>query len=405
MKEVVSFTSQKNDNLSGLLHIPDIAVTKAYAIFAHCFTCTKSMLVGELIAGVLAEEGIATLRFDFTGLGASKGQFSDSSFSTNIDDLESAAAFLAEQYETPQILIGHSLGGTAALAVAQRLPSVKAIVTIGSPASPKHVLHLFGNQLDGLNEHETIDVSLGGHRFKFRQAFVDDVNNQTLDIGGLGKALMVLHAPHDGIVSIDEAGKIFSAAKHPKSFVTLDSSDHLLSNAADSKYVGGLIANWVKRYLTSSNQVLPADLDKRVVVAAKTADGFFNVVSAGEHRFIADEPTSYGGTNRGPTPYDLLGAALGSCTSMTLNGYARRKAWNLERVTVAVSHERVHAQDCEDCLKTDGKVDQFTRIITLQGDLSEEERHRLLEIADRCPVHKTLENEIHVVTQLQEKLL
>ena len=286
MQKRVNFRSKKGFNLSGVLHTPDVKETLGYAILAHCFTCTKSLDAGNYIANILAAEGIASLRFDFTGLGASKGQFSETSFTSNLDDLDSAALFLKTHYNSPQVLIGHSLGGTAALAAAARIASVKAVATIGAPASPEHILHLLRDQLENIQEHGSASVTLGGHTHKFQQCFVDDVKNCTLDISKLGKALMVMHAPFDDTVSIDEATKIFVAARHPKSFVTLDKSDHLLSNPDDSKFVGGLIANWAKRYIEPTRQILSKELEKRVVVAAETSKGFYNVISTGEHTDI-----------------------------------------------------------------------------------------------------------------------
>ena len=398
MQQNVKFASQSGVQLSGVLHTPDARNITGYAILAHCFTCTKSHSSGQNIAKSLAGEGIATLRFDFTGLGASKGQFSDTSFTTNVADLESAGRFLEENYGTPELMVGHSLGGTAVLAAASKMPSIKAVVSIGSPSRPDHILHMLKDKLPELKKMDAVKVKLGGFTHKFRQSFVDDVENYTLDIGNIGKAIMIMHAPFDDTVSITEASKIFEAAKHPKSFVSLDKSDHLLSNPEDAQYIGRHIGNWAKRYICSLETEASKELPKGVTVTGKTSEAFYNIASAGNHKFIIDEPLSYGGTDLGPTPYGLLGAALGSCTSMTLNGYARRKELNLTEVSVKVTHERIHAQDCDSCTKDEGKVDQFTRRITLQGNLSDDEKKRLYEIADLCPVHKTLENEIKIVT-------
>jgi len=399
METRLKFKSKKDFDLSGILHEPDLRGIQAYAIFAHCFTCTKSLSAGKNIAEKLAENGIATLRFDFTGLGASKGQFSDTSFSTDVDDLLSAADFLAENYASPQLIVGHSLGGTAVLAAASKIETIKAVATVGSPSSPDHILHMLEEQLDEIAKKNEADVNLAGRNFKFKQAFVDDVRNYKLNIAELGKALMVLHAPMDDTVSINEASKIFVTAKHPKSFLSLDGGDHLLTRETDSLYVGSVIASWAQRFIDPVQE--ESDLDQKAGISAtgKTNEGFYNIVSARTHRFIVDEPLSYGGTDLGPTPYEYLGAALGSCTSMTLNGYARRKEMNVSSVSVDVTHTRVHAEDCDTCEKTDGKIDQFTREITIVGNITDEQRSRMLEIADRCPVHRTLENEIKIVTR------
>lgn len=409
MKNNVTFKSASDEDLSGVLHQPENGAIKAYALFAHCFTCTKDIKAATNIASTLAAKGIATLRFDFSGLGGSTGEFSDSSFSTNVQDLLGAAKFLEDKYEAPQILIGHSLGGTAVLSAAKDIASAKAVATIGSPASPEHILHVLDGHLETLeNEGEAV-VPLAGRPHVFKQQFVDDVTTHMVDAGAVSKALMVMHAPLDAIVSINEASKIFGQAKHPKTFVSLDQADHLLSRKQDAVYAGNLIASWADNYITpsdtasgSSAKVKAKPEQKIVSVSGKTDQAFINIAQAGEHRFIVDEPLHYGGTDLGPTPYDYLAVALGSCTSMTLNGYARRKKLGVISVSVRVEHDRIHAKDCDSCTKTEGKVDQFIRHIHIEGDITEAQRSRMLEIADLCPVHRTLENEIKIITQLEE---
>jgi len=402
MKTTVKFKSQNNQQLSGVLHTPDIIEIQAYALFAHCFTCTKDIKAATNIANTLANQGIATLRFDFAGLGASEGNFADTSFSTNIQDLISATEFLDLHYYAPQILIGHSLGGTAVLAAAQSLPSVKAVATIGSPASPDHVLHVLEGHLETLEREGEAVIPLAGRPHTFKQNFVDDVTSHIVNAGTLQKALMVMHAPFDTIVSIDEATKIFSQARHPKNFVSLDQADHLLSRKKDATYVGEVLASWGKHYIDPIRVEPDVDVKKAIVVAGKTDEMFFNIAQAGHHKFIIDEPLSYGGTDLGPTPYDYLSVALGSCTSMTLNGYARRKKLDVTNVSVRVEHDRIHAQDCDTCEKTQGKVDRFIRHIRIEGDITADQHKRMLEIADLCPVHKTLENEIKVETRTED---
>ena len=402
METRLKFESEKGFSLSGILHQSDIVDTQAYAILAHCFTCTKSLKAGKKIAETLASSGIATLRFDFTGLGASKGQFAETSFSTDVDDLQSAAKFLTKNYAAPQVMIGHSLGGTAVLAAASHIESLNAVATIGSPSTPDHILHMLEDKLEEISSVGETTITLAGREFQFKQCFVDDVRNYKLDIGKLGKAIMVLHAPFDDTVSIREATKIFVAAKHPKSFMSLDKGDHLLTRDEDAIYAGEVIASWAKRFIIPNKNIEKPSLEEGVKVSGETSMGYYNIVQAGPHRFIADEPVSYGGTNKGPTPYDFLGAALGACTSMTLNGYARRKSLSVSRVSVNVAHARIHAKDCDTCEKADGQIDQFTREIFIEGDIAEADRKRMLEIADKCPVHKTLENEIRIVTKLSE---
>lgn len=409
MKQNVNFKSESDETLTGVLHQPEDGTPKAYALFAHCFTCTKDINAATNIAKTLAERGIATLRFDFSGLGGSGGDFSDSSFSTNIKDLLSAAKYLETNHEAPQILIGHSLGGTAVLAASKDISSAMAVATIGSPASPDHVLHVLDGHLDRLKSEGEAVIPLAGRSLKFKQQFVDDITGHMVDTAQLNKALMVMHAPRDSIVSINEASKIFGQAKHPKTFVSLDKADHLLSKKQDAIYVGNVLASWADNYIsaeTLKDKAKPKATTppkKKVIVTGKTDQAFFNIAEAGQHRFIVDEPLHYGGTDIGPTPYDYLAVALGSCTSMTLNGYARRKKLNVTQVSVRVEHDRIHAEDCDSCVKQEGKVDQFVRHINIEGDITAEQRSRMLEIADLCPVHKTLENEIKVVTRLEEK--
>ena len=397
MENKVTFLTKHNIELSGVLHLPLVRTPKCYAILAHCFTCTKSLKAGVNLARTLADNGIAALRFDFTGLGASKGQFSKSSFSSNVDDLLSAAQFLEENYEPAEIMVGHSLGGTAVLAAASQIESLKAVATIGSPASPDHILHMLEDRLDEIAAStEGVTVNLAGRDFIFKQSFVDDVRGYDLDISKIRKALIVLHAPMDATVSINQASKIFAAAIHPKSFASLDQSDHLLSQKEDASYAATIIAAWALRFVRGNEAPNEAS---GVTAIGEMQNGFLTQIQAGAHQFIADEPVSYGGTNKGPTPYDYLGAALGACTTMTLNMYARRKKLDVNHVAVNVTHEHIHADDCEDCSKKAGKIDQFTRHISIEGNLSEAEHSRMLEIADKCPVHKTLENEIKIVTR------
>jgi uncharacterized OsmC-like protein/alpha/beta superfamily hydrolase len=398
MQQRIKFQNRDQLDLSGVLHLPSDGPPIVYALFAHCFTCTKSIKAAVVIADTLAQRGLATLRFDFTGLGGSKGDFVDSNFSTNINDLIDAAEFLKAEYQAPKLLIGHSLGGTAVLAASQMIESAKALACIGSPSKPEHILHQLEDHLATIEQSGSAEVELAGRPFKFKQAFVDDVAKHTIDYRNLRKALMVMHSPSDKTVSIDEAGKIFSQALHPKSFVSLEHADHLLSDKQDAKYVAEVLSSWVTRYIEIT-ETEPSE-HQGVSASAQTKQGFLCQINASGHRMLADEPVSVGGGNLGPSPYDFLGAALSSCTAMTLNMYARHKKIDLANVDVSVEHSRIHADDCVDCEKTDGKVDVFNRAITLQENLSQAQRNRMLEIADRCPVHKTLENEIKITTEL-----
>lgn len=397
----VTFENQNGEILSGILDLPTEEPV-AYALFAHCFTCSKNLRAASNIARALNDERIAVLRFDFTGLGQSEGEFADTNFSSNVGDLLAAVDFLDRKHGDVSILIGHSLGGTAVLQAAPQVETAVAVVTIGSPAEPTHVARMFGGHEDSLRDRGEAEVDLGGRPFLVKQQFVDDLEQHDVKgtIGKLHKALLVMHAPLDNIVEIDNAAELFVAAKHPKSFVSLDSADHLLTNDDDSRYAGQVLAAWASRYLPHADHGEPFRVAAGEVVARTYTDGFKTDVRAGRHTLVADEPRSVGGTNAGPSPYDLLSAALATCTSMTLHMYAAHKKLDLESVTVRVKHGKIHAVDCEDCESDSGRIDEFQRSIALQGSLSEAQRQRVLEIADRCPVHRTLEGEIKIRSKL-----
>lgn len=346
--------------------------------------------------------GIAVLRFDFTGLGHSKGEFSNTNFTTNVQDIMAACAALDERGMSPSLLIGHSLGGAAVLKAAPDMKGIKAVVTIGAPYDPAHVTHNFADALPDIMTHGVAQVSLGGRPFKIGQQFIDDVANGELfpAISKLKAALLVLHSPTDDTVGIDNASEIFLAARHPKSFVTLDNADHLITSPQDAEYAADVIASWSKRYLDLHAPAPPIGVPEGVLrVSEADPAGFLQDVQSGPHHHaLADEPLAYGGTNRGMSPYGFLGAGLGACTSMTIRMYARRKGWPLTHVSVDVTHDKVHAQDA--AAQSDAKVDSFARLITLSGDLSDAQRQKLLEIADKCPVHRTLERSSHITTDL-----
>lgn len=397
----ISFPNADGQALAGILDMPD-RDPRAYALFAHCFTCSKNLKAATNIARAMTDAGIAVLRFDFTGLGKSEGAFEDTSFSSNIADLLSAVDWLEKEHRAPEILFGHSLGGTAVLQAASRIPSAVAVATIGSPADPEHVTHMLTGAEDALAEDGVAEVQLGGRPFRIRKEFVDDlaVHDLPATIASLRKALLVMHAPLDDIVEIDNASELFRAAKHPKSFVSLDKADHLLSRSEDSRYAGEILSAWAKRYLPNDVESSGLRAASGEVVARTGVGGFATEVRAGKHAFLADEPVSVGGADKGPTPYDLLAAALATCTTMTLRMYAAHKKLDLESATVRVSHGRVHADDCVDCEQQDGQIHKFNRELLLEGDLTEAQRARMLEIADRCPVHKTLHSEIKVRSRL-----
>jgi uncharacterized OsmC-like protein/esterase/lipase len=396
--ERFDFSNAAGERLAALLDRP-IEQPCAYALFAHCFTCGKDIRAAKRIAEALTALGIAVLRFDFTGLGSSEGEFANTTFSSNVADLIAAAAALRARWRAPAILIGHSLGGAAVLAAAGDLEEVRAVVTINAPADPAHVIGLFKDSAD-IGTTGDIDVTLAGRPFRISRSFLDDVLPQRLGerIGKLHKALLVFHSPTDEIVGIENASFIFTAAKHPKSFVSLAGADHLLSRRSDASYVANVIHAWAERYLDVSDIASETSTDSGVTVRETRMGRFQQEITAGRHRILADEPVEAGGLDSGLNPYGLLLAGLGACTSMTLRLYAERKALRLERVTVRLEHSRIHAADCENCETQEGMVDRIDRAITLAGDLSQEERTRLLQIADKCPVHRTLTSEVEIKT-------
>ncbi len=408
----LSFPGSQGAQLAARLDLPSGAM-RAMVLFAHCFTCSKDIFAASRIASELSEQGFGVLRFDFTGLGASEGEFSSTNFSSNIEDLKAAAAYLREHFRAPDILVGHSLGGAAVLAVAGEIPETKAVATIGAPADAEHVVANFSAHLDDIERDGVADVELAGRRFTIRKQFLDDVRAHTLEgrIAGMRKALLIFHAPTDNVVGIENAGRIFTAAKHPKSFISLDDADHLLSRREDAAYVAQVLSAWASRFVAGAPPAytLPYPGEKGVVAVAETGAGRFQQEIVSErHRLLADEPESFGGHDSGPSPYDLLAMALGACTSMTIRMYAERKQIGLEGVRVDVRHDRVHAEDCESCTdeqrqNPDGQIDVFDRAISFSGQINEDEVRRLLAIADKCPVHRTLERSSSIRTHLAEK--
>lgn len=404
--ERFQFPGSEGQQLAASLDLPE-GETLAYALFAHCFTCGKDVLAAKRIALALAAKGIAVLRFDFTGLGSSEGDFANSTFSSNVADLVRAADHLRETRKAPAILIGHSLGGAAVLAAAAQIPDAKAVVTIAAPSDPAHVTGLFADRIEDIRKHGQVEVLLAGRPFQIKREFLDDIAEHNLmeHVTKLHKALLVMHSPTDDTVGIDSATRIFVAAKHPKSFVSLAGADHLLTRKSDAAYVADVIVSWVERYLDPAAPMAAADLGQapRNVVVRETRNGKFQqTVSTGPHRLLADEPVAAGGEDTGPGPYDFLLAGLGACTSMTMRLYADRKSLPLERVTVTLSHSKIHAEDCAECETRTGMLDQVERVIAMEGNLDAEQRTKLMQIADKCPVHRTLTSEIHIVTRAAE---
>ncbi|HEX2252393.1 MAG TPA: alpha/beta fold hydrolase [Thermoanaerobaculia bacterium] len=405
-RERLRFQGADGQELVGRLEMPDTAPT-AFALLAHCFTCSKDLEALGWVSRTLVARGIAVFRFDFTGIGESAGDFADTNFSSNLEDLRRAIAHLREHYEEPKILVGHSLGGAAVLAVAGECPEVLAVATIGAPSDTGHLGKMLVSRAPEVEETGRAEVRLGPSTFTVTRQLLDDLEEHSVEerLGRLGKALLLFHSPVDEVVGIDHARRIYMAARHPKSFVSLDRADHLLSDPQDARYVGEVLAAWSGRYVEAGAPELEEHAGdgsegQVTVVGGGVGEGFRQQVLARHHRFAADEPVHLGGTDSGPTPYDLLLAALGTCTSMTLRMYAEHQQWPLEAVRVRLGHSRIHAEDCAHCQAEDGRIDRIERIVEVLGDLDAEQRQRLLEIADRCPVHKTLTGEIDIASRL-----
>jgi len=396
-REKVTFEGSQG-TLAGLFEAPYQPV-HATVLFAHCFTCGKDIAAASRITRALANLGFATLRFDFTGLGSSDGDFANTNFSSNVQDLLAAADYLRQKQLPPALLIGHSLGGTAALRAATDIPELRGVVTIGSPATAEHVAKQFACDIEAIDSTGEAEVTLAGRPFTIRKQFIDDIRGVNADhLPRLKKALLILHSPIDSVVSIKEAESIYQAAKHPKSFISLDDADHLLSRKADADYAAETIAAWATRFLSDSNDNSSPAVPAGALRVQEIDGKFAQAVDSDTHHWIADEPRAVGGSNAGPDPYEHLLAALGTCTSMTVRMYAERKKWPLEKVTVQLEHNREHGEDCAACDEEYPQIDVINRQITLEGQLDEQQRKRLLEIADRCPVHRTLHNKLLVKT-------
>lgn len=402
-RQKIHFTSGANQ-LAGLLEMP-AGEARAYALFAHCFTCGKDIVAASRIAKALVALGYAVLRFDFTGLGSSEGDFANTNFSSNVEDLLAAADYLREHYQAPSLLIGHSLGGRAVLSAASRIAELRAVVTIAAPADAAHIRKHFVSAIEHIEEQGKAEVCLGGRPFTIKKQFLDDVSQDNKDIEKLRIPLLIMHSPVDTVVSIDQAEIIYKRAKHPKSFISLDHADHLLSKESDARYVAGVIAGWAAKYLTTKQAPARAaiTLGRGEVWVGEANHQFTRNIQTDHHHWLADEPENIG-DDLGPDPYEHLLAALGACTSMTLRMFANRNKIALDDVQVLLRHSRQHGEDCQHCDAENKQVDLLQRKLVLSGDLSAEERALLLKIADRCPVHKTLENKIVIETELSDNI-
>ncbi len=399
MKTVnIKFTNSSGQKLAAKIDFPLVGEPKAFVLFAHCFTCSKNLKTVENISRALTQSDMAVFRFDFTGLGQSEGEFSKTNFSSNLDDLQKAYEYLEHEYEAPKILVGHSLGGAAMLHVAGSLKKARAVVTIGAPSTPTHVRKLFKNSQDEIEKTGKAEVDIGGRNFTIEKQLIQDLekNDSKKIIKELGKSLLIMHSPQDNIVGIENAAEIYNAAMHPKSFISLDGADHLMSESEDSMYVGSIIAPWVSRYIEVQKGPVAPEGEVWTRIGEK---GFLTEITAGQHHMIADEPEEQGGNDLGPSPYGYLLSALGTCTAMTLRMYADHKKIDLKEVKIKLTHEKVHATDGVAVDGAKSKIDQIKRFIKIEGDLTEAQRKRLIEIADKCPVHKTIEGKPKIITE------
>ena len=401
----ITFTNGRGQILAGRLDLPADRFPHNYAIFAHCFTCSKDFSAARNISRALASEGFGVLRFDFTGLNRSEGDFADTNFSTNVEDLIAAAQFLEENYKAPTLLAGHSLGGAAVLFAGSQLESVKAITTIGAPSNPAHVQKQLGPILDVIKNEGEAQVTLAGRPFTFKKQFIDDLESLSCANAAnkiKDKALLIFHSPQDTTVNIKNAEEIYMAAHHPKSFVTLDGSEHLLIDKKSAAYVGQVIAGWTARYIPLPEEQ-EIETNYQVVASLDDDDDFTTEMKLGNHYLRADEPESVGGHDFGPTPYELLSAGLSACKVMTMQMYARRKGWKIDHVEVHTSYGKEHAKDCRDCEDSNNSIDTFNCAIKIVAPtLDEKQIARIVQIADKCPVHKTLHNDTQVVTTLAD---
>ena len=399
--QMIRFRNANGEELAARLELPASQRPYAFALFAHCFTCNKNLAAVRNISRALNLRGIAVLRFDFTGLGESEGDFGNTNFSSNVEDLVQAARYLEEHHQAPELLVGHSLGGAAAICAAHELPFVKAVATIGAPYAPGHVSHLLKEEGEEIEKKGVAEASIGGQPFTVKKHFLEDIREQNLEpkLKNLGRALLILHSPQDRTVAIENAARMYHAARHPKSFISLDGAGHLLPEKEDSRYAGEMIAAWVSRYVQRPEKKA-LKVDKQVAVRLGQ-EGFTTEIMVRHHSLTADEPEPVGGNDYGPSPYELVTAGLGACTAMTLQMYARRKKWPLKEVRVQLEHFKDHAEDSEKAEDASSRIDHFSRIIEIDGELDDTQRRKLLEIANKCPVHRTLNSPVEIHTELK----
>jgi uncharacterized OsmC-like protein/pimeloyl-ACP methyl ester carboxylesterase len=393
----LNIKNDKGFTLHAYLELPANQKPNHYAIFAHCFTCTSSLSAVKNISRALTNYGFGVVRFDFTGLGKSEGEFADSHFSANVEDLIAVSDYMFSNYKAPSLLIGHSLGGAAVISAAAKLENIKAVATIGAPATISHVTNLFSHGIDEIKDKGEVEVNIGGRPFKINNEFIDDFSKTDLlsIVKNIRKPMLILHSPTDTIVGIKNAEQLYQQAHHPKSFVSLDNADHLLSKSEDSNYAGNMIGVWVQRYFNAQeNEMLETKGEQLVGHLNLLENNFTTSIQTKKHTMIADEPASAGGDDFGPSPYEYLNAGLVACTAMTLKLYAQRKNWDLQEVFVYVTHSRKHSDDLGIEVNKPSYLDHISKKLKFVGNLDETQKQRLKEIASKCPVHKTIASEV-----------
>lgn len=399
----LEITNDKGYRLNAFLELPPNRRPAYFAIFAHCFTCNNNLNAVRHISTALTVHGVGVVRFDFTGLGKSEGTFAESHFSSNVADLVAVYRYMDSHFEAPALMVGHSLGGAAVLAAADRLPALKAVATIGAPSSIDHVKKHFDLIKGEENGDADYEVHIGGRPFLINNTFLEEMEKTDLlaIVKRLHKPVLFLHSPGDQIVGIENAQHLYEHAVHPKSFVSLDHADHLLSKKADSIYTADMIAAWSARYMPVEENIMLNNYGEQIVAYLDLGQSKFTTnLQTPRHAFIADEPLEAGGENMGPSPYDYLSAALAACTTMTVRLYAERKAWDLQEVFVYITYTHKHEDDMKDGTITPGHLEVFSKKLRFVGNLDEVQKERLKEIAAKCPVHQTLSLPAHIETSL-----
>lgn len=405
IKKDLQIKNRNGENLSAHLVMPPDGKVSNIAVFAHCFTCSSNLAIVKNISNELTTKGIAVLNFDFTGLGHSEGDFSETNFSNNISDLEDINTWLTQNYVAPSILIGHSLGGAAAIIAANRLLNIQAVISIAAPSYARHVTKHFGNLEETIERKGYALVAIGGRPFTIKKQFIDDLETHSLEdeVAKLQRPLLILHSPQDKIVAIENAAALYHKAKHPKSFISLNGADHLLTDKEDALYVADVIGSWVKRYVPVTKDVTPDKKDtmgEQVLVYHETDVPYTNHIYTSSHHVYGDEPIDFGGNDLGLSPYELLVASIGSCTALTIKLYAQRSKWDLKEVYVYLTYAKKHAVELNLDIEDMGKLDHITKKIKLIGNLTEEQQAKLKEIASKCPVHKTVSGPVYFTTHL-----